>query len=67
MHLMLCTTLEACDGIVLNEYASGLTHPRFELALGSIVPGEELELRYALGTQPGFRVRRTGPLLRTTR
>jgi hypothetical protein len=57
-HLMLRTTMETCEGLVLSENESGLTRPRFELAVGVLAPGDEILCRYSLGAQPGFRFRR---------
>ena len=57
-HCLLFTTIKVFDGIVLNEYESGLTYPMTLYPFGKIKAGEILEFQYELGMKPGFQYRR---------
>ncbi|HEY0099549.1 MAG TPA: hypothetical protein VGB76_11420 [Pyrinomonadaceae bacterium] len=56
-NLMLSTTINVYDSIVLSEYESGLTCPRILYELGKIQGGMRIEFAYHPGDKPGFKYR----------
>jgi predicted GNAT superfamily acetyltransferase len=60
---MLRTEVVVFDGHVLGDYDSGVTYPEIVDDLGRLRGGEELELEYKLGANPGFAARLRTPLI----
>ena len=56
-NAMLCTEVSVFNGHVLGDYDSGVTYPEILHDVGRLRGGEELELEYGLGANPGFRGR----------
>jgi predicted GNAT superfamily acetyltransferase len=62
-HAMLCTEVVVYGDEVLGDYDSGVSYPERLRELGPLEGGEELDVRYRPGTDPGFEVRRVQPPL----
>jgi predicted RNA methylase len=60
-ELMLRTTVVVHGPIVLREYDSGLTYPKFLHALGRLAPRQVVEIAYRTGESPGFECRLVRP------
>jgi predicted GNAT superfamily acetyltransferase len=60
---MLRTEVVVFDGHVLGDYDSGVTYPEVVDDVGRLRGGEELELEYRLGANPGFAARLHTPLI----
>ncbi|MDZ4814500.1 MAG: hypothetical protein SGI99_18090 [Pseudomonadota bacterium] len=54
LSVMLCTRIEVGPGLFLEEFESGITHPAYLHALGTVKPGDRLSFHYVLGARPGF-------------
>lgn len=64
-NAVLCTEVLVYNGQVLGDYDSGVTYPAVLRDLGLLRGGEEIELEYQLGPNPGFAARfRTPPVIR---
>jgi hypothetical protein len=59
--LMLRTTIVVQGGIVLGEYDSGITYPKFVHALGRLASGQVVEVAYRTGPSPRFECRLARP------
>ena len=57
LHALLTTTVTVFDSIVLRERDSGLTHPTILHDLGAIKAGDQIEFRYCIDGEPGFKYR----------
>jgi hypothetical protein len=56
-HLMIMTTINVFDSIVLREYDSGLTYPTVLFDLGHVRTNDQFEFQYMIGATPGLRYR----------
>ena len=54
LSVMLRTRIEVGPGLFLEEFESGITHPAYVHALGTVKPDDHLSFKYALGARPGF-------------
>ncbi len=64
-NAMLCTEVVVFNGQILGDYDSGVTYPTILHDLGLLRGGEEFELEYQLGSNPGFTARfYTPPIIR---
>jgi predicted GNAT superfamily acetyltransferase len=62
-HAMLCTEVTVYGDEVLGDYDSGVSYPEWLRELGPLDGGEELDVRYRVGPEPGFEVHRVRPPL----
>ncbi|HEX6718569.1 MAG TPA: hypothetical protein VF088_15790 [Pyrinomonadaceae bacterium] len=53
--LMLATTITVFDGIVIDEYESGLTHPSWFHDFSGAKGGDRIEFTYRFENSPGFK------------
>lgn len=54
LNVILATRVELAPGLLLDEYASGLTYPDVLHALGQVRPGQRYRFQYRLGVSPRF-------------
>lgn len=57
LDLILLTVITIFDSIKLDDYESGLTHPRVLYDLGRMSKGARIEFEYCVRDEPGFRCR----------
>jgi len=54
-RLMIRTRIRVFEGIVLDDYDSGITYPTVVHDVGVVEPGDRFQLSYELGSNPGVR------------
>jgi len=60
-RLLILTRIRVFEDCLLDDYDSGITSPTVAHDVGTIEPGDRLELSYQFGSQPGVRIVKNPP------